>query len=123
MVKKVSTLAIVTLFLFSALSCYAGQSEMQPNGMPCENTKSKISRGVNNLFYGPAEIPENMNQSNTKGTAVEKCNQKTRTGVERGLARIGTGIWQLATFWNSDPGCVTKTSNGKAVVSTAVSEK
>ena len=123
MVRKVFSLAIVSLFLFSTLGAYAGQSDMQPTAAPAENTKDKISRGVNNLFYGPTEIPDNMNQTNTKGTAIEQTTQKTRTGVERGLARVGTGLWQIATFWNSDPGCVTKTSGGKAVLPSSASEK
>ncbi|MDD5496306.1 MAG: hypothetical protein PHP46_04300 [Candidatus Omnitrophica bacterium] len=65
---------------------------------------------MNNLLYGSVEVPKNLDESSTKGTKVENCTEKTRSGVERGIARIFTGAWQLATFWYSDPGCVTSTA-------------
>ena len=59
-----------------------------------------ISRGLDNIVYGDMEIPDNINETNSKGTkAFEKCTDSTKDDVGRGIARIVGGIWQLATFW------------------------
>lgn len=118
MFKNVIILAIVSLFIFSAAAGYcADRAADKPSGtyidQPTvageESTKDRLSRGMNNLLYGPVETPKNMNETQTKGTKVANCDERTRTGLERGIARVFTGVWQLATFWYSDPGCVTST--------------
>ncbi len=88
-----------------------------------EKTKDRASRAMNNILYGPVEVPKNLDETKTKGTAIDRCTTKTKTGVERGIARIVGGVWQLATFWYSDPGCVTSTKGGVAVVPTASETK
>jgi len=108
MTKKILSLAIVILFALSAVSAYTGKA------CALDNTKDRASKAMNNMLYGPTEIAKNLNETNSKGTKVEGCTEKTRTGVERGLARLGTGIWQLATFWYSDPGCGEPTSTSQA---------
>lgn len=108
MAKKIMSLVIVSLFIFSSIGAYAANSSLdQPTVQPTEKTKDRASRAMNNLLYGPLEVPKNIDQTSTKGTPMDKCNKKTRSGVERGIARVVTGVWQLATFWYSDPGCVT----------------
>ncbi len=115
MIKKILTLAIVSIFILSTIGAYAAESNLsQPTAQSTEKTKDRASRAMNNLFYGPTEVPKNLDETKTKGTKVVNCTEKTRTGVERGIARIFTGAWQLATFWYSDPGCVTSTSSGTA---------
>lgn len=109
MLKKIVVLAIVSLFIFSTLGLYADQSSSQPTAQPMEKTKDRVSRGMNNILYGPTEVPKNIDETNTKGTKLDRCSEKTRTGVERGIARVVAGVWQLATFWYSDPGAVTST--------------
>lgn len=110
MANRISTIAIVSLFIFSAtaLVAFAGSDA----GL--EKTKDRISKGVDNIFYGQVEIPDNLDQTKSKGTQLEKCNVKTRSGVERGIARVVGGVWQLATFWYSDPGCVTSSKQAAA---------
>jgi hypothetical protein len=99
------------------MGAYAGETALnQPLAKPYENTKDRASRSMNNLFYGPTEMPDNINDTKTKGEAMDRCIPKTKSGFERGIARMVSGAWQLATFWYSDPGCVTSTVNGKAVV-------
>lgn len=115
--KKIALLAIVSIFILSTVAAYAGDAS-QPTVPPMEKTKDRLSRGMNNLLYGPTEIPKNLNQTNTKGTKIDRCTEKTRTGVERGIARFFSGVWQVATFWYSDPGCVTSSSGSSS--STAV---
>ena len=59
-----------------------------------------ISRGLDNIVYGDIEIPDNINETNSKGTvAFKKCTDSTKDDVGRGIARIVGGIWELATFW------------------------
>ena len=111
MIKKIITLAIVTIFIFSTIGAYAAEtSTSQPTAAPMEKTKDRASRAMNNLLYGPTEVPNNLNETNTKGTKIDRCSEKTRTGVERGIARFVAGVWQLATFWYSDPGAATTAS-------------
>ena len=115
--KKIAVIIIAALFVFSAIGAYAAQTALdQPIAKPYEKTKDRISRGMNNILYGPTEAPDNISNTKTKGEAMDRCTPKTKTGVERGIARLVGGVWQIATFWYSDPGCVTSTVNGKAVV-------
>jgi hypothetical protein len=115
--KKILVVTIAALFILSAAGAYAADIELkQPLAKPYENTKDRMSRSMNNIFYGPAEVPGNINETGTKGATMDRCSPKTKSGVERGIARVVGGVWQLATFWYSDPGCVTSTVNGKAVV-------
>jgi hypothetical protein len=115
--KKITAIFIAALFIFSTMGAYAGETALnQPLAKPYENTKDRASRSMNNLFYGPTEMPDNINDTKTKGEAMDRCIPKTKSGFERGIARMVSGAWQLATFWYSDPGCVTSTVNGKAVV-------
>lgn len=115
--KKTVVFMIAALFIFSTMGAYAAETALnQPLTKPYENTKDRMSRSMNNIFYGPAEMPDNISDTNTKGEAMNRCTQKTKSGFERGIARVVGGVWQMATFWYSDPGCVTSTVNGKAVV-------
>jgi len=109
MIKKLISYAIVFVFIFSVIGVYASEIN-QPTAKPFEKTKDRASRAMNNIFYGPVEIPANLDQTKTKGTEMDRCSKKTRSGVERGIARIVGGVWQLATFWYSDPGCVTSSA-------------
>ncbi len=110
MTKKIIVIAIVSLFILSAVGAYA--ENYTP---PTEKTKDRISSGMNNLLYGPTEIPNNLDQTKSKGTKVEgNWNEKTKTGVERGIARVCTGIWKIATFWYSGPGCATSSAQAKS---------
>ncbi len=91
--KKIFTCAILALFIFSMINVsYA-----------LEKTKDRASSAMDNLLYGPTEIPNNLNETKSKGTKVSDAHtEKTKDGVERGIARLGTGVWKLLTFWYSD---------------------
>lgn len=122
MAKRSLTVALLTVFILSCAGIFAAFAALdteKPIVPPYEDTKDRASRAMNNMFLGPVETPDNLNQSSTKGTEVDRCIPKTKSGVERGIARVVGGAWQLATFWYSDPGCVTKTSGNKAVTSAA----
>ena len=112
MAKILFSIALVTVIICSAVGVYAADKAAvdleQPIVGPYEPTKDRASRAMNNMLYGPTEMPDNITETNTKGTPVTRCEDKTKSGVERGIARIVGGAWQLATFWYSDPGCVTK---------------
>ena len=115
--KKFAVVIVSALFIFSTIGAYAAETALnQPLAKPYDKTKDRMSRAMNNIFYGPTEIPANISETKTKGEAMDRCTPKTKGGVERGIARLVGGVWQIATFWYSDPGCVTSTVNGKAVV-------
>jgi hypothetical protein len=118
MMKKSVLLLVVSIFILSTVGAYAASSSDQPTAQPMETTKDRASRAMNNIFLGPSEIPDNMAQTNTKGTPMDRCTKKTSTGVERGIARLFAGVWQLATFWYSDPGPATPVPAAKSSSST-----
>lgn len=118
MFKKIILLAIVSVFIFSTIGVYASDLN-QPTIQPMEKTKDRASRAMNNIFYGPVEMPANIDQTKTKGTSVAKCQPRTKSGFERGIARVFTGVWQLATFWYSDPGCVTSSKSSDTTMTSA----
>jgi len=103
--KRSLSLLIAALLIFTTIGVCGNLD--QPTAKPYESTKDRIGRGMNNLLLGPVETPKNIDETKTKGTKMERCSTKTRSGLERGIARIVGGVWQLATFWYSDPGCVT----------------
>lgn len=111
MFKKIMVLAIVSQFIFSTLGLC---DSSQPTAQPLEKTKDRLSRGMNNILYGPTEVPKNLDETKTKGTKIDRCSEKTRSGVERGIARLVGGVWQIATFWYSDPDAVTSTEAATA---------
>ncbi len=89
--KRMAALFIVGIFILSAASVLA------------ETPKERASSGMNDLLYGPVETPQNINETKSKGAAVSPTfTDGTKTGVDRGLARIGSGIWKIATFWYAD---------------------
>ncbi len=101
---RLITIALIAVFLSMAAAAYAETTAQTTPVGGTESMKGRISRGMDNILYGDVEVANNLNETNTKGTAVENCTTKTKTGVERGIARIGNGVWQLLTFWYSDPG-------------------
>jgi hypothetical protein len=119
MYKKIIFLAIVSIFIFSTVGIYAADLT-QPTTKTTESTKDRASRAMNNILCGTVEAPDNIDQTKTKGTQVDRCAPRTKSGLERGIVRVVGGLWQLATFWYSDPGCVTSTKGTTAGTSTSV---
>ena len=105
MIKRVFALAIVAIFILTVATAYGAKApDSTTAARPLDKTKDRLSKGMDNLLYGPTEVPDNLNETKSKGTKLEGYTEKTRTGVERGIGRFFTGVWQLATFWYSDPG-------------------
>ena len=105
MTKRVFALAIVAIFILTVATAYgANVPDSRAAERPLDKTKDRLSKGKDNLLSGTTEMPDNLNETKTKGTKLEGHTEKTRTGVERGIGRFFTGVWQLATFWYSDPG-------------------
>ncbi|MBI5124130.1 MAG: hypothetical protein HZA72_01775 [Candidatus Omnitrophica bacterium] len=94
MAKRIVLSIVIFVFIFLMIGNYAAA---------LEGTKDRASKAMDNIFLGPTEIADNLDETKSKGTEVEGCTEKTRTGVERGIARLVSGVWQLATFWYSDP--------------------
>ena len=88
--RKVIAIAIIVT-LVSSLSVFA-ISKNEP--------LKKLSIGLDNIAYGGIEVPDNINETHTKGEkAFEDCTDDTKDGVGRGIVKIVGGLWQLATFW------------------------
>ena len=105
MIKRVFALAIVAIFILTVATAYGAKVPVPTTAArPLDKTKDRLSKGMDNLLYGPTEVPDNLSETKSKGTKLEGYTEKTRTGVERGIGRFFTGVWQLATFWYSDPG-------------------
>ncbi len=86
--KKILALLIICTFIFT-YSSFAS-----------ENTPLKnIGNGLNNIVYGSVETPDNVNQTNSKGTNFTNCTDKTKDGVGRTIVRVVGGLWQVLTFW------------------------
>ena len=112
MQKKIITLVTLSIFIFSAIGAYTASADTsQPTAKPLESTKDRVSRAMNNIVLGPTEVTENLDETKTKGTKIDRCSEKTRSGVERGIARLFAGVWQLATFWYSDPNAASTTGS------------
>lgn len=81
---------IVVLTLISGVSVFASTNK------PLQN----LGKGLDDVFYGDVEVPDNMNETGSKGTpAYPKCTDKTKDDVGRGIARFVGGMWRIATFW------------------------
>jgi len=58
----------------------------------------KLSRGLTNIFYGPAEIPYSWNKTRTRDGNVAAAGYGIINGAERTLVRIGYGLYEVVTF-------------------------
>ena len=89
------------LMLLVVLTLVCNANVFASTNKPLEN----LGEGLDNVFYGDLEVPDNMNETNSKGTpAFEDCTAKTNDDVGRGIARFVGGIWQIATFWYPEEG-------------------
>lgn len=88
--KKIISILLIVSFI-PAFSAFA-VSKNEP--------LKKLSSGLDNIVYGKIEIPDNINETNSKGQkAFKDCTDDTKDGVGRGIARIVGGLWEIATFW------------------------
>ena len=88
--RRYLTFLIIISVLFCAMGAYASTNK------PLKN----LGNGLDNAFYGVVEIPDNMNETGSKGSpAYPDCTQMTNDDVGRGIARFVGGLWRIATFW------------------------
>lgn len=87
--KKLLIFLVIFIVLFN-LNAFASTNK------PLKN----LGAGLDELVYGPIEIPDNLNETNSKGTPSGVDNTAhTNDDVGRGIARFVEGIWRIATFW------------------------
>ncbi|MCK5450157.1 MAG: hypothetical protein KAI70_00160 [Candidatus Omnitrophica bacterium] len=87
--KKLFMIVIIVAILFN-ISAFASTNK------PLQN----LGEGLDNIVYGKVEVPDNMNETSTKGSpAFTDCTDTTKDDVGRGIARFVGGVWQIATFW------------------------
>jgi len=92
--KKVIVAFVVFMLLFNI-------SAIASTNKPLEN----LSEGLDDMFYGEVEIPDNINETQSKGTpAYPDCTAKTNDDVGRGIARFVGGLWRVITFWYPEEG-------------------
>ena len=87
--KKLFVVMIVLVMLFN-VSAFASTNK------PLQN----LGEGLDNVVYGEIEVPDSINETNTKGSpAFSECTASTNDDVGRGIARFVGGVWEIATFW------------------------
>ena len=87
--KKIIALVVLFVLIFT-VSAFASTNK------PLKN----LGKGLDNMFYGQVEVPDSINETQTKGTpAYEKCTAHTNDDAGRGIARFVGGVWRVATFW------------------------
>ena len=92
MKKFFSIFVIVTLLFGVGVSGSSFASENAP--------LKNLSKGLDDVFYGDVEIPDNMNETGTKATpAYPQCTDRTKDGVGRGIAKVVGGALRILTFW------------------------
>ena len=92
MKKIFAILVIVTLVFGIGVSGSSFASENAP--------LKNLSKGLDDVFYGDLEIPDNMNETGSKGSpAYSSCTEATNDDVGRGIVRIVGGAWRILTFW------------------------
>ena len=87
--KKLFIFAVIFAMLFNVCA-FASTNK------PLKN----LGQGLDDMFYGEVEIPDNMNETGSKGSpAYEDCTSATNDDVGRGIARFVGGLWRVVTFW------------------------
>jgi len=87
--KTIALLIVISIVLTSSVFAISRNEPLK-----------KLSKGLDNIVYGEIEVPDNINETNTKGAkAFTDCTDDTKDDVGRGIARIVGGIWEIATFW------------------------
>jgi len=88
--KKITALLLIVALL-PTYSAFA-MSKNEP--------LKKLGAGVNDVTYGAIEVPDNIDETHTKGQkAYPDCTDATKDGVGRAIAKIVGGAWKMATFW------------------------
>lgn len=101
--KKLLTLLVVFAIIFN-VSAFASTNK------PLKN----LGGGLDDMAYGDLEIPDNANETQTKGTpAYPDCTTKTNDGTGRGIARFVGGLWKVATFWYPESTSTTSSTASK----------
>jgi hypothetical protein len=91
--KKILVVFVIVALVFSM--GISGSSFASEN-KPLEN----LSKGIDDVFYGDVEVPDNMNETGSKGTPLNaECTDTTKDDVGRGIARVVRGLYRIATFW------------------------
>ncbi|MDP8298588.1 MAG: hypothetical protein P9L88_01590 [Candidatus Tantalella remota] len=87
--KKFFILLVILVMVFN-VSVFASTNK------PLKN----LGEGLDEIVYGQIEVPDSINETNTKGTpAYPECTSATNDDVGRGIARFVGGVWRIATFW------------------------
>ena len=88
--KKIIAILLVMVFV-SGINAFAVSKNE-----PFKN----LGKGIDNICYGAVEVPDNLNETGSKGEkAFKDTTDDTKSDAGRGITRIVGGLWQLATFW------------------------
>ena len=87
---------LVFLVIVAVLFCAVNVGAFASTNKPLKN----IGEGLDEIVYGKIEIPDSIDETNTKGSpAYSDCTSKTNDDFGRGIARFVGGLWRIATFW------------------------
>ena len=92
--KKILIVVLVMMFAFNAAAIASTNKPLQ-----------NLGKGLDNVLYGKLEVPDNINETGSKGSPVSAdCTDATKDDVGRGIARTVRGVWQILTFWYPEEG-------------------
>ena len=87
-----------------SILCTATTAHCQTtNIQPLKKTRDRAARAMSSLLYGPAEMPNRICSQVDEDAQTASCDARTRTELEKDIARIIDGAWGLATFWRPAP--------------------
>jgi len=90
--KKALTFSLVALLSLSAFA------DLQSPPMIDQGPTRKLGRGLANIAFGIAEIPNSMCMINNREGNSAAWSYGAVKGIGRTLARIGAGIYEVGTF-------------------------
>jgi hypothetical protein len=75
------------------------------SNIPTKKTRDRANKVMSTLLPGPPEIAYAVNNPSSKTAAADNCPRKTNSRLEKGIASVMGGVWQLATFWCPESDC------------------
>ena len=103
MKNKLIILSILTICLFVSDPCFAENSTINSEPKQENQMTKKLKRGAINIVTSPLEIPKQIKKYWNEGKEKDQKNIVWLTvGTVKGLVntvgRLGSGVWDVATF-------------------------
>lgn len=84
--------------LLTASARPAARADIQAPPASEQSPTRKLGRGLGNIAFGASELPVTLGETNTYEGNSAAWSYGFVRGLGRGLARIGVGVWEVATW-------------------------